>query len=99
MISVLDYLSFENQETLAVAVGFLVFIIIVYLLGKMALPKGPGILIAFAVAAMATWKLYKESFYGWEGFLAFVIIIAVLGVLLKILIAFFKNVGRSFGKR
>ena len=91
-----DYLSFENQETLAIAVGVLLFIIIVYLLKKVALPRGPGILIAFAFAVMATWKLYKERFYGWEGFLAFVLVIAVLGVLLKILIAFFKNVKHTF---
>lgn len=93
---VTDILLFENLETLAIAIGFLLFVISFFILAKMLRSRGPALIIALVIASITSWQLYVRRFYGWERILAVGLIIAVLAVLVKIFWAFIRGARRQF---
>lgn len=93
-----EYLVFEHPEALAVGVFIILFIVSNYAIVKFIRNKGIALIVSLLIAGIAAWKLYSERFYGWEGTLAFVLIAAVIVIIIKIFLSFFKGVRRGFGR-
>lgn len=86
-----DLLRFENPEVLAFALGFLVFILVFYVLTRATGDKGTSLVVAFAISGIATFYLYKEEFILERRIIAFLLIIVVVVIFLKILWAFIRG--------
>ncbi len=86
-----EYLSLENPEVLAVAVGVILFVISFYVLSRSISRRGHAFVIGFVISALAAWQLYREHFYGLEGMLIIAIYFAVVAVFVRILWAFVKH--------
>ncbi len=90
---------FQNPEVLAVAVAFLVFMMVFYILSRKRLfgsNKGVAIVISLILAAVAGRELYTNEFYGYEVNLVILIYVAVLLVVLRIVWAFVRNIRSNF---
>ena len=96
-VMVLEYLTFEHPESLAIGVFIIIFAVANYALVKFIRNRGTSLLISFLIGLIVAWKLYTERFYGWEGTLAFVLIVIAIAIFLKIFLAFFRNFRRSSG--
>ena len=95
---VYEYLVFEHPEALAAGVFIILFVVSHYVIVKFIRNKGIALIVSFLIAGIAAWKLYSERFYGWEGTLAFVLIVAVIVIIIKIFFSFFKGARKGFGK-
>lgn len=92
-----EYFRLDNPVSLAIGVFIILFALGYYFLNKFR-PDQKGAMIAasLAIASIATWQLYKERYYGWEGMLIFVFAAVVLLLFLKILWSFVKHTQRNF---
>ena len=96
MVELIELLSFQNRETLAVALGLLLFIILFHLLSR-RLDKGPSIIVAFAASLIASWQIYTNEFYGFEKTLAFLLYLALIGIAVKfVLLPFIRFFRKQF---
>ena len=94
-----NFLSFQNPESLAIGVALLLFLFTFTILKRFAgFNKGILIIIGFSISVITAWQLYREEFYGWEGTLGVVLYIVIIGFILKIFWAFFRGTKRSFGR-
>ena len=94
----IEYLRFENPESLAIGVFIALFTISFMVLIKPFKQRGITLIISLAISAIASWYLYKERFYGFEDSLAIILFIVVIAVFLKILWPFVKNLKKIFVK-
>ena len=97
MAAIFDFLTVENQGVLAIGVFIIIFAVANYALVKFIRNRGISLLISFLIGLIVAWKLYTERFYGWEGFLAFVLIVIAIAIFLKIFLAFFRSFRRGSG--
>lgn len=92
-----DFFYFENPAFVALVFGLLVFIALTSALRKFVkIDAGVAALLAFAISGIATWKLYKEGFYGAEPIFVFLYAAIILVILILILRALFKGFRRGF---
>jgi len=93
-----DYLLFENPNVLVFVVGVLLFVFLSYVMKKFFRNenKGVAIIVAFVVSIIASWRLYIERFYGWEGTLIVVIYVLFGALILKMLWGFMRGSKRYF---
>ena len=91
MVNIADFFRFENPETLAVAIGVLIFVVSYFVLIRFFKAKGMTLLISFIIALIVTWNLYKERFYEWETGLAIVLVIIVVVILFRIVRGFVRG--------
>jgi len=89
MLSISEFLQFENPEVLAIAIGVLLFIFTYSVLIN-RLNKGVSLIIGLVVGLLAGWYLYQQRFFEWEYSLAVLLIIVVGAVVFKIARGFFR---------
>jgi len=91
-----DLLLIESPAVLAVAAGFILFVVVFTILSRVNKEKGFAAVVALALGLIAGWALYRNDFYGWEYAISIVLAVVVLGVFAKILWAFIKGFKRNF---
>jgi len=92
-----DIFYFENPGFVAFVFGLLIFIVLVVALRRFVnIDAGVSVLLAFAVSAIATWKLYREDFYGTTPLFVLLYAAIILIILILILRAMFKGFRRGF---
>lgn len=92
-----DFFYFENPGFVALVFGLLVFIALTTALRRFVhIDAGVSALLAFAIAGIATWKLYTEGFYGATPIFVFLYAAIILIILILILRALFKGFRRGF---
>ena len=96
-MKMVETIFFQNPESLAIGVFIVLFAVTFsVLIRQTRLEKGICIFIALIVSLIAAWKLYSERFYDMEWLLAWVLILAVVGLLIKLFWPFVRHVRRSF---
>ncbi len=96
----LELFQVENPEVLVVAIGVLLFVVAFSVFQKVKIfgreGRGISLLVSLIIAVIGTWYFYKEDFFGWEVSLGFVLFLAAMAILLRILWAFGKNAKHRF---
>ena len=95
-MNIMDYLTFQNPEVLAMCLGAILFIISFLVIQKFMRNKLISMIISIIVGLLAGWNLYNNRFYDLERPLAFCLILAMIGVLVKLIFSFVKRSKRGY---
>ena len=92
------YLSFQNQESLAIGVFIILFVISYSLLLRFMKERGISLILSFVISLIAARQLYNNRFFEWEASLAVTIIALIAVVLFKAFSSFFKFNRLNWGR-
>jgi hypothetical protein len=92
-----EYFTLNNPVSLAIGVFIIIFALGFYLLDKFKPDqRGTMMAVSFLIASIASWQLYREKYYGWEGILVFIFAAVALILFFKIFWSFVKHWQRNF---
>lgn len=97
MVELSEYLTFENPQTVAVLIGFAVFLIVYSLFNRILKWKiGLSLIIGLVIGVMVSWRLYLSDFYGYQGVILILAGIAAIVILYRLMRGVHRGARYSF---